>query len=59
MADCHRCKNWDLGDPDVGINAGCISEHMYDENGNIIESLADEIEDIIASDSECPYFVGY
>lgn len=56
MADCHKCKSWDSGDPDVGLNAGCMSEHMCDENGNIIESLADEIEDIIASDSECPYF---
>lgn len=56
MGYCYNCKNWDSGDSEVGLDAGCVSEHLYDANGDIIDDMNDEITAIMLEERDCPYY---
>ena len=56
MPNCNNCKHWESGNGDVGQQSGCISEHLYNKNGEPIEERVNKIEDIIAQDLSCPHF---
>ena len=54
---CKICENYESGDYSVGLEQGCETEWLYDENDNIIDSRNDKIiEYMNCSGYGCPHF---
>ena len=53
--NCYKCLDYESGDSAVGINSGCTSEVLYDDNGQLKPDW-EEILDYLFTEKECPYF---